>query len=1052
MEERRTKGDYSEHSLVEKPAIELFTSLGWTWADCFDENLGPGGLLGRDGSVEVVLAPRLRTALRKLNPDLPDEALDLAIDALTRDRSSMSPAKANQEIYRLLKDGIKVSIRSDDIEKVETVRAIDWNNPRNNDFFLASQLWISGSIYNRRADLVGFVNGIPLVFLELKASHKRLENAYQNNFRDYKNTIPQLFWYNALVILSNGSTSRIGSITSEWEHFSEWKRINKEGETGIVSLETMIRGTCDPERLLDLIENFTIFSEVPGGLVKIVAMNHQYLGVNNAIGAVFEIQSNQGRLGVFWHTQGSGKSFSMVFFTQKVMRKLAGNYTFLIVTDRDDLDSQIYKNFARTGAATEPEERARAGSGEHLKQLLQEDHRYIFTLIQKFHTERGKKYPKLSDRSDIIVITDEAHRSQYDTFAQNMRDALPNAAFIGFTGTPLMVGEEKTRQVFGDYISVYNFKQAIEDGATVPLYYENRIPELQLTNPYLNDDIQNLIDQADLDEEQEKKLERELGKEYHLITRDDRLERVAEDIVAHYTGRGFPGKAMVISIDKVTTVKMYEKVKKYWAAKLDQLRSEAKPSGANKASLQKKIKFMEETDMAVVVSQSQNEIHDFLEKGLEIMPHRKRMVFEDLDSKFKDPKNPFRIVFVCAMWITGFDVPSCSTIYLDKPMKNHTLMQTIARANRVFPEKVNGLIVDYVGIFRDLQKALAIYGAGSQAAIDAPVQDKDALIELLRQAISEAIDLCLGLRIDSGKILEAQGLEKVKLLDEAVDFIIENEECKSRFISLAASVDRLYKAILPDTRADEFNPLRTLFVILSEKIKALKEPVDISEILGDINSLLDESIAAEGYIIKSLPEENLIDLSKIDFNKLRALFENNRKHTATEKLKGAIERKLEQMIALNRTRIDFKEKFQKMIDEYNSGAYNVEVFFQKLLEFTNDLSAEEQRAIKEQLTEEELAVFDLLTRPQIDLNNKEIRSVKTVARDLLKTLKEEKVVLDWRKKQQSRAMVKLCIEEVLDRLPRAYSKELYQKKCDEVYQHIYESYYGLDQSIYAQAA
>ena len=725
--------DYSEDALVEQPAIYLFSDLGWQTKNCFRETFGTGGTLGRETSSEVVLVNQLRSALHRLNPGISGEALNLAIDALTQDRSTMSPAKANQEVYHLLKDGVKVSIRADDTEHVETVRIIDWNHPKNNEYFLAQQLWISGEIYNRRADLVGFVNGLPLVFLELKASHKRLENAFDNNLRDYKNSIPQLFWYNSFIILSNGSKSRIGSITSEWEHFGEWKKINKEGEEGIVSLETIIRGTCEPTRLLDLVENFILYQEATGGLNKIFAKNHQYLGVNKALQAVQDVNENQGRLGVFWHTQGSGKSFSMIFFTQKVLRRMPGNFTFLIVTDRDELDDQIYKNFARTGAVSEPEHLIRADSGEHLKQLLKEDHRHVFTLIQKFHTERGGIYPKLSDRSDIIVITDEAHRSQYDVFAQNMRNALPHAAFIGFTGTPLMVGEEKTRRVFGDYVSVYNFKQAIDDGATVPLYYENRIPELQLVNPYLNDDLQRIIDEAELDEAQEKKLERELGCEYHLITRDDRLEKVAEDIVTHFTGRGFQGKAMVISIDKATAVKMYDKVQKHWAVHLEKLRSESARNPAN-SELIEKIRFMEETGMAVVVSQSQNEIEDFRDKGLDILPHRKRMVKENLDEMFKDPGNPFRLVFVCAMWITGFDVPSCSTIYLDKPMKNHSLMQTIARANRVFPQKNNGLIVDYVGVFRDLQKALAIYGSSTDGGIDegdTPIKDKEALIEEL---------------------------------------------------------------------------------------------------------------------------------------------------------------------------------------------------------------------------------------------------------------------------------------------------------------------------------
>lgn len=444
----------SEEAL-ENATIALFKKLGYTTANCFHETYGENGTLGRETSAEVVLIPKLRSALEKLNPKLPKEAIALAIEELTRDRSTLSPANANREIYKLLKDGVKVKFRNSDNEETEEkVKVINWNQPEDNDFFLASQFWVSGDMGSKRADLVGLINGLPLVFIELKAHHRRLELAYRLNLSDYRRTIPQLFWYNALIILSNGDNSRIGSATASWEHFAEWKKINSEGEEGIISLDTMIRGTCDKRHLLDIVENFTLFSEQKGGLIKLIAKNHQYLGVNNAVAAVAK-RNNQGRLGVFWHTQGSGKSYSMQFFSQKILRKLLGNWTFVIVTDREDLDDQIYKNFANTGAVTEPEQRVRAHSGKHLEQMLREDHRYVFTLIQKFRTEKGKKYPKLSDRSDIIVIADEAHRSQYDTFALNMRSALPNAAFIGFTGTPLMGGEEeKTREVFGDYVSI----------------------------------------------------------------------------------------------------------------------------------------------------------------------------------------------------------------------------------------------------------------------------------------------------------------------------------------------------------------------------------------------------------------------------------------------------------------------------------------------------------------------------------------------------------------------------------------------------------------------
>ncbi len=1050
-----SRSDYSEDALVEQPAIELFRDgLGWETANVYQETFGPTGTLGRETDQEAVLTRPLRAAMERLNPDVPPAAFSLATEELTRDRSAMSAANANREIYHLLKDGVKVKVRADDgSESTETVRIIDWREPANNDFLLASQLWVSGEMYQRRCDLVGFVNGIPLVFVELKASHKRLENAFTDNLRDYKTTIPQLFWYNAFIILSNGSESRIGSTTAGWEHFAEWKRINDEGEAGIVSLETMIRGTCDPPRLLDLVENFTAFEELKGDLAKIVAKNHQYLGVNRAIDAVRQLKEKRGRLGVFWHTQGSGKSLSMLFFSQKILRTLPGNWTFVVVTDRDELDDQIYKEFVACGAITEKQ--AQATSGENLRQLLTEDHRYVFTLIQKFHAEKGERHPKLSDRSDIIVITDEAHRSQYDTFAQNMRDALPNAAFIGFTGTPLMVGEEKTREVFGDYVSIYTYRQSVQDGATVPLFYENRIPELQLTNQDLNQDMERLLEAAELDEAQEKKLEREFAREYHLVTRDDRLEKVAEDIVAHFTGRGYQGKAMVVCIDKATAVRMYDKVHKYWQRQLADLRA-ARVAASNdeRQILEKKIAYLEQTDMAVVVSQAQNEIEDMKDKGLDIVPHRKRMVTEDLDTKFKRASDPLRIVFVCAMWMTGFDVPSCSTIYLDKPMRNHTLMQTIARANRVAQGKVNGLIVDYVGIFRDLQKALAIYAAPAPGGgTDTPIRDKAELIEYLKKAIAEAETYCAERGVDPAKIQAAQGFERVRLLDDAMEAIVVNDESKRKYLLLAGNVVTLYKAILPDPSASEYMPICVLLAVIAEKIRSLLPAADISEVMADVEKLLDESIDAKGYVIHEPPGDyGLVDLTKIDFEALKAKFAAARKHTEIEKLRGAIDGKLKAMVRLNRSRVDYLEKFQKLIDEYNAGSKNIEGLFDDLVRFIQGLNAEEQRGVTEGLSEEELALFDLLTKPDPSLTKRDEAEVKKVVRALLEKLKHEKLVLDWRKRQQTRAAVRQCIEIELDKLPPAYAPEIYQRKCDLAYQHVYDAYFGEGRSIYASAA
>ena len=1047
--------DYSEDTLVEQPAIVLFESLGWETGNLYAEWTGSSSSEGRQTQQDVVLRGRLRAALSKLNPDLPDEAMDLAVEELARDRSKLLPVNANQEVYRLLKDGVPVSVTDEHRHNtLKVAKVIDWGDVEKNDFFLASQFWVKGDYHTRRTDLLGFVNGIPLLFVELKATHKTLKAAYDDNLTDYRTVIPQLFTYNGALMLSNGSQTVVGSTFSSWEHLFEWKRINDEGEKGVVSLETAIRGIGEPSRLLDIVENFTVFEDVAGGVIKKIAKNHQYLGVNKAIAEVWRTKDRPkdqaGRLGVFWHTQGSGKSLSMVFFAQKILRKIPGNWTFVIVTDRNELDEQIYKTFAATGAVGEVE--AHATSGAHLKQLLSEDHRYVFTLIQKFGTKKGEVYPQLSDRQDIIVITDEAHRSQYDTLAMNMRTALPNAAFLGFTGTPLMAGEEKTKEVFGDYISVYDFGQSIADGATVPLYYENRIPEMQLINESLNEDMASLLEEAELDEEQERKVEQVFAREYHLITREDRLEAIAKDLVNHFVGRGYQGKAMLVCIDKATAVRMYNKVQDHWKTYLADLKAQL--AKEQQEEFQHKIQVMTSTDMAVVVSQGQNEVKELADKGLDILPHRKRMNDENLGEKFKDSKDPLRLVFVCAMWITGFDVPSCSTIYLDKPMKNHTLMQTIARANRKYPGKEAGLIVDYVGVFRKLQEALAIYGGASsgEGGDGEPIKNKAELVEYLKHLLARGISFLSEHGVNAQTIKDAQGFEKVAKLDDAVEQLLANEETKNSFMSQARIVSRVYRAILPDPDANELAPDAVLISVIAQKIKALAPPVDILDVMQQVEELLDRSIAPVPYIIKEDDDQPFYDLSQIDFEKLKEKFNQGRKRTEAEKLRALLSMKLETMLTENPTRKDFMEKFQKLIDAYNSGSMNIEVFFKQLVDLTADLQVEDQRAIRENLSEEELALFDILTNPVPELADKDRALVKKVCKELLETLKAEKLVLDWRKKDRARSDVRRTLEIVFDRgLPESYDEGIYNEKCELAFHHIFTSYYGAGESVYSAA-
>jgi len=1018
--------DYSEDQLVERPAIQLFAELGWATLSASDEVMGASGTLGRETKSEVVLAVRLRNVLVRLNPSLPPEAISAAVDELSRDRSAMLPTAANRELWALMRDGVKVSVP--DLvrggQKDERVRVVDWDDPTANDFVLVSQMTIVGQLYTCRPDLIGFVNGMPWVVIELKKPGVPAKQAFDGNLTSYKhaqNGVPALFWSNALLIASNGTDSRVGSLTADWERFFEWKRIEREDEPRRISLEVMLRGLCDPERLLDMAENYTLFSEHKSGLTKIIGQNHQFIGVNNAIRAMLKArEEGHGRGGVFWQTQGSGKSFSMVFFAQKVLRKIPGNWTFVIVTDRVELDDQIAKTFAACGAVSDAQV-SHAQSGAQLRELLSGNNRYVFTLIHKFQTAEV-----LCDRRDVIVLTDEAHRSQYDTLALNMRTALPNAMFVAFTGTPLIAGEERTREVFGDYVSIYDFQQSVEDGATVPLFYENRTPELHLDNPDLNDDIYELIENADLSDEAEKKLERELGRQYHLITRDDRLDTVAQDIVKHFLGRGFQGKAMVVSIDKATTLRMYDKVRKYWPKD-------------------------DKTDMAVVVSAGQNEIEQMAKLGIDILPHRKRINDEKLDEKFKDPNDPLRLVFVCAMWLTGFDAPNCSTVYLDKPMRNHTLMQTIARANRVFPGKHSGLIVDYANVFASLEKALAIYGKGTGGAM--PVRDKKALADELRYAVNDANVYCLEHGVELAEIenMPTANFAQAGAIQAAADRLMAPETIKRDFLALEALVSNLYRAVKPDPVAVEFMQRCGCLAAIAECIRTVTDPPDISHIMQGIQDLLDQSIAAEPFKIRQTTADYVqIDLSKINFEALRKRFEKKKpSNTDIERLKAAVRAQLESMVRLNPTRADYLAKFQELIEGYNSGSRNIEDIFKELLALSLILTDEQARHVREHLSEEELTIFDILTRPAPELTTEERQEVKKIAHQLLEKL-HGLLVLGWRQKVSTRARVKIEIENALDAgLPRAYSKDIYEAKCSAVFEHVYQSYQGEGRSVYA---
>ena len=1065
--------EYSEDNLVEAAAQEVLEKLHWTvkyaW---YKETFGEAGLLGREDKSEVILKRYLLRALEKFNPGLPKVAYQHAIDQITEKAADKTLVQINKEKYALLTKGIDVSFINEKGELVKKkLQVFDFENPTENDFLAVRQLEVVGELYNRRPDVVGFVNGIPLVFFELKAHHTDLRNAYTDNLTDYKDTIPHVLNTNAFIILSNGTDAKIGTITSPYKFFNEWKRI-EEDEEGIVSLDTMLRGTCDKTRLMDLFENFILFDDSAGELVKILAKNHQFIGVNKVLEKAKNIEELKGKLGVFWHTQGSGKSYSMVFIGQKIHRKFGGSYTFVLVTDRTELERQLFDTFSGVGAVTEENIIAGSKKGitgrEHLRELLSENHRYVFSLIHKFSIDPKleTEYPLITDRSNIIVISDEAHRTQAGTFAQNMRfQGIPNASYLGFTGTPIIKEElELTKNIFGEYVSIYDFKRAVDDGATLPLRYLNRGEKLGIENPKLDEKMAELIENEDLDEDQRRKLEREFKRDYPILTSEKRLNAIAKDLVWHFHERGYQGKAMFVALDKPTAVKMYDLFMKHLPDYIADLNNRIKNAQDQQEELQlkRKLKRVEETEVCVVVSPEQNEVDKFKKLNLEIAPHRKKMAERDLDQEFKNEDNPFRFVFVCSMWITGFDVPCVSTVYLDKPIKGHTLMQTIARANRVYDdEKENGLIVDYGNVYKQLEKAYSVYGEGGERGGSdktktggddnkkRPFELLKKLAEELKESIRSTRGYLKELGFDLKDLLSASPMQKLAKIKEATDAVSLNETTRTKFEIMARDVFRKYKALYPEEQIKpfikEFNAIEAIYDQLNQKVKT----ADITEVMLELQELVNESVFINE--VSEPKRDEYIDLSKLDFDKLKAAFAKvTRKNTVVFNLQKAIEQKLKQMIKENPLRLEFYDKYKKIVEEYNEGKdiNATKKAFNKLNDFLANLSVEDSRAIREGLDEETLAIFDLLKKE--NLKYKEIEEVKKVAKKTLETLKAEKLKIDrWRESTQLRAQVKTTIYDALLWLPQEpYSEDEVNEKTNTVYQHIFTNYPGGGKSVY----
>lgn len=1045
--------EYSENILVQNSTGSLLQdALGWEVQFAYNkEVLGENGTFGRKSYKDIVLTRYLRIALFANNDWINEEQCESAVKTLISYSSSSTLMQINREKYAMLRDGIPIKVKKPNGEQEDRrVRIFNFTEPDKNHFIAVKEMKIHGDLYRRRTDIVGFVNGIPLLFIELKKQNVDVQDAYTCNYKDYQDTVPHLFHFNAFVMLSNGIESKVGTLGSKYEFFNEWKRLH-ENEAGSVDLETMLKGICDKSNFMDLFENFILYDTSGGQTAKIMARNHQFLGVNETVESFRNRKLNNGKLGVFWHTQGSGKSYSMVFLAQKIRRKFTGSPTFVILTDRDELNKQISDTFEACGClGTTKSEQFIASSGEDLIQKLKGNPSFIFTLIHKFNQ---MDLPPIIPEHDIIILSDEAHRTQNGLFADNMCALLPTASRIGFTGTPLFAYDNITERTFGGYVSVYDFKRAVDDGATVPLYYENRADLLDIKNPEINDKLLDAIEQADLDVNQQAKLEQELAKDIHVLTSQKRLDTIAHDFVEHYSELWTTGKAMFVCINKVTAVRMYQLVGDYWTKKTKEI--EYSLAGATQQEymeINRKLEWMKATEMAVIISQEQNEIATFEKWGLNIKQHRTKMEKREMDKEFKDPDNSLRIVFVCAMWLTGFDVKCLSTIYIDKPLKAHTLMQTIARANRVYEGKSNGLIVDYVGVVKALRKALADYTKtkGGTGGND-PAPDKTELIARILTLLKDISDYMKQHGFDLSFLVHATDFNKLALVQAGANAMCISEEVKKRFEVMARELFKLFKYVEKQEISDSDRAFKNAISAVYDQMQEKRKRSDNTDLMIQLHDIVSEYISVLNPAnrvredgVNYLAESRRFDISHIDFDRLQQEFARvKNKNLLMKDLQELIDDRLDNMMKRNPTRIDYYERYQTIIQEFNAEQDKVaiEKTFIDLTNFVNDLDDEEKRYVREGFdNDEELAMYDLLVKDA--LTPGEIKKIKILAKSLLERIKDTISELDhWTEKEETQAAIDVIIRDTLwSELPESYNDSLLSEYRHKIYEFVYSTY------------
>jgi type I restriction enzyme R subunit len=963
----------TEQILTEEAVIEWFKQLGYEYK--FGPDISPGGILVERDFKDVILEKRLKGALKRLNPDLPEKAIDEAIYKLKR-VEYQNLEIANKEVYQMLRDGVRVEVEDENRNlRGRFVKVIDFENPLNNEFLVVNQFTVQGIERIRRPDVVVFINGVPIAIFELKnptIEEATIQTAYQQ-LQEYKKDIPEIFKYNQILVISDLVEAKYGTISSSWEWFKKWRGIEDTNEQlqGVSELEVLVKGIFQKARLLDIIRYFIVFEadseKEVSKYTKKICLYHQYFGVNKAIQRTLQAlkPKGDGKIGVLWHTQGSGKTLSMVFYVNKAKElPELQSPTFVFLTDRNDLDNQFYKTFLRTGYS------ALAKQAETIKDLEYKlktaGGELIFTTIQKF----GEDFGVLSERENIIVIADEAHRSQYAELAARARKALPNASFMGITATPIDLENRSTRLVFGDYIDVYTMSQAVSDGATVPIYYESRLVPLHLTNYFIDEEFDELMQEVS-DIEVKESLKRKLARLEKLVSVPDRLRKIAEDIVYHFNNRGIEGKAMVVTISRRVAVEMYKLLKELPNA----------------------------PEVAVVISKPEDFKDDI--KG--------EMRADELEKRFKNPDDPLKMVVVCDMWLTGFDVPCLTTMYFDKPLKNHGLMQAIARVNRVFKDKQGGLIVDYIGIADDLKKALSIY--------DAPIREEAMIsIEEVINKMLEKYDVVKSMLngVDYSKWKYLEGEKLAQLFQQAINTVITDpkdgtldDKRKERFLKESLALIKLHAFAMPHKEAYEIKDDVDFFkAVRANLIKRTiaEDKIPEKDFDSIVKELIAKSITAEGVIdIFDLRGKEKVDISILDEKFLEEVKKLQYKNLAVEILRKLLEDGIRLRMRKNNIRYrSLLEMLEKLIEEYENRMISASKIIDKLIELAQEIKKADKEAEEIGLSEEELAFYDAI------LSKKMVRqdeNIKELVRELVRIIRRD-LTIDWTNNEIIKARIR----------------------------------------------